>query len=102
MPGIIRKPSDSSEKEMSDISWKEVDEALVAEIQFKDFVDAFAFMTEVAALAEAHQHHPEWSNVYNRLSIRLTTHDAGNMITEKDRTLAAAISNTPAASLVSG
>ena len=71
--------------------WQEIDNGLLLELVFNDFVDAFAFMTEVAQLAEAHQHHPEWSNVYNRVSIRLTTHDAGNRITEKDRMLALAI-----------
>jgi len=71
--------------------WQEKDNALVANLAFKDFVDAFAFMTIVAELAEAHQHHPEWSNVYNRVSIKLTTHDAGNTVTEKDRTLASEI-----------
>ncbi len=71
--------------------WQEKGDALVAELLFKDFIDAFAFMTIVAELAEAQQHHPEWSNVYNRVSMRLTTHDAGNSITEKDRKLASAI-----------
>ncbi|MBO6556430.1 MAG: 4a-hydroxytetrahydrobiopterin dehydratase [Pseudomonadales bacterium] len=87
---------------MSEIVWKEIDSALVAELEFKDFVDAFAFMTEVAALAEEHQHHPEWSNVYNRVSIRLTTHDAGNSVTEKDRSLAEAIAAATSATLVKG
>ena len=71
--------------------WNQLDDALVAELEFKNFVDAFAFMTDVAALAERHDHHPEWSNVYNRVTIRLTTHDAGNQITDKDRQLAKAI-----------
>ena len=85
---------------MSEIKWREVDNALVAELQFKDFVNAFAFMTEVAELAEQHQHHPEWSNVYNRVTIRLTTHDAGNTITDKDRNLADAIAAVPSVSLL--
>lgn len=85
---------------MSEIIWKEIDNALVAELEFKDFVDAFAFMTEVAGLAEEHQHHPEWSNVYNRVSIRLTTHDAGNTVTDKDRSLAEAIASATSAKLV--
>ena len=71
--------------------WKQVKDSLVAELVFKNFVDAFAFMTDVAALAEKHDHHPEWSNVYNRVTIRLTTHDAGNQVTDKDRRLAEAI-----------
>jgi 4a-hydroxytetrahydrobiopterin dehydratase len=57
-------------------------------------------MTDVAALAEQHQHHPEWSNVYNRVTIRLTTHDAGNQLTDKDRNLAKAIQALASASLV--
>ena len=80
--------------------WKQVKDALVAELVFKTFVDAFAFMTDVAALAEKHDHHPEWSNVYNRVMIRLTTHDAGNQVTDKDRKLAEAIEALASASLV--
>ena len=68
--------------------WTEKDNALHAELTFGDFRKAFAFMTEVAFLAEELNHHPEWSNVYNRVSIKLTTHDAGNTITEKDREMA--------------
>ena len=71
--------------------WIELEDALVAELEFKNFVDAFAFMADVAVLAEEHRHHPEWSNVYNRVSIKLTTHDAGNQVTDKDRKLAQAI-----------
>ena len=71
--------------------WLEKNHALVREFQFKDFSEAFGFMTRVAFLAEQMNHHPEWSNVYNRVTIRLSTHDAGNVITEKDRKLAAAI-----------
>lgn len=73
-------------------NWQVVDNALVAEFVFKNFVEAFAFMTRVAFEAEAMNHHPEWSNVYNRVSIRLTTHDAGNTITDNDRQLADKIS----------
>ena len=80
--------------------WKQVKDSLVAELVFKNFVDAFAFMTEVAALAEKHDHHPEWSNVYNRVTIRLTTHDAGNQVTDNDRKLAEAIEALASASLV--
>lgn len=60
---------------------------------FIDFSEAFAFMTRVALLAEKSNHHPEWTNVYNKVIIRLSTHDAGNEVTEKDYTLAAAINN---------
>ena len=65
--------------------------ALVAAFQFKNFKEAFAFMTEVAAIAESMNHHPEWSNVYNRVEITLRTHDDGNIVTEKDFLLATAI-----------
>ncbi|MDN3203848.1 4a-hydroxytetrahydrobiopterin dehydratase [Algoriphagus sediminis] len=71
--------------------WKEEDNRLKRTIEFADFTEAFAFMTRVAFLAEAHAHHPNWSNVYNTVSIELTTHDAGNTVTEKDRKLAKAI-----------
>lgn len=68
--------------------WQEVNNKLVREFIFKDFTEAFAFMTKVAAIAEAMDHHPEWSNIYNKVTISLSTHDAGNTITDKDRTLA--------------
>jgi 4a-hydroxytetrahydrobiopterin dehydratase len=58
--------------------------------KFADFVEAFAFMTRVALLAEKADHHPEWSNVYNRVEIRLTTHDAGGL-SARDFALAKAI-----------
>lgn len=72
--------------------WKEEGNRLVAAFEFKDFKQAFGFMTQVAFEAEKMNHHPEWTNVYNRVEIRLTTHDARNNVTEKDRKLAAAIS----------
>ena len=75
--------------------FRELDNTLQLRLQFVDFVAAFDFMTEVAALAEAHQHHPEWRNVYNLIEITLTTHDAGNVVTEKDRALAQAIEQLP-------
>jgi len=71
--------------------WTEQDNQLEATFQFLDFAQAFAFMTEVAFHAEKQDHHPNWSNVWNRVSIQLTTHDAGNTVTAKDRTLAATI-----------
>ena len=64
---------------------------LVAEFRFADFRQAFAFMTEVAFEAEKLNHHPDWSNVWNTVSIKLNTHDAGNKVTELDRKLASAI-----------
>lgn len=64
--------------------------ALKRDFKFRDFSEAFGFMTRVALLAEAADHHPEWSNVYNKVSITLTTHDAGGL-TAKDVELAKAI-----------
>lgn len=71
--------------------WTEKDNKLTKTFEFKDFQEAFAFMTRVAFLAEAQGHHPNWSNVYNKVEIALTTHDEGNIVTEKDRKLAEAI-----------
>lgn len=68
--------------------WREEKSRLQATFKFKDFTEAFAFMTEVAFAAEKMQHHPNWSNTYNSVEIQLTTHEAGNTITEKDRQLA--------------
>lgn len=75
--------------------WQEVEDSLFVELEFNDFVEAFEFMSKVAELAESQQHHPNWSNVYNKVSISLTTHDAGNVVTQKDRDLAAMISDIP-------
>ena len=75
--------------------FRELSNTLQLRLRFVDFVAAFDFMTEVAALAEAQQHHPEWRNVYNLVEITLTTHDAGNVVTEKDRALARAIEQLP-------
>lgn len=71
--------------------WKEADNKLSRTIEFKDFVRAFGFMSQVAIIAEKMNHHPNWSNVYNKVTIELTTHDQGNAVTEKDRKLASAI-----------
>jgi 4a-hydroxytetrahydrobiopterin dehydratase len=71
--------------------WKEEDNKLQKTFQFKDFPAAFAFMTRVAFIAEKMNHHPEWTNVWNRVAIILSTHDAGNIVTDKDRKLAEAI-----------
>jgi 4a-hydroxytetrahydrobiopterin dehydratase len=71
--------------------WKEENNSLQAEFKFKDFSQAFAFMTEVAIAAEKMNHHPEWTNVWNTVSFSLSTHDAGNTVTERDRKLAAKI-----------
>ncbi len=76
---------------MTYTDWTEVDNTLRRDFEFADFSAAFAFMTRVAFLAEKHNHHPEWTNVYNRVQIALSTHDAGDVVTEKDRKLAKAI-----------
>ena len=74
------------------MNWKEENNKLIGEFVFEDFSQAWAFMTEVAILAERKNHHPEWTNIWNRVVIRLSTHDAGNTVTEKDRKLADGIS----------
>lgn len=71
--------------------WKEENDKLQRSFQFKDFSEAFAFMARVALVAEKMDHHPEWSNVYNKVEIKLSTHEAGDKVTEKDRKLAKAI-----------
>ena len=71
--------------------WTEKDNSLQATFQFKNFTQAFAFMTEVAFVAEKQGHHPDWSNVWNKVHFKLNTHDAGGTITEKDHNLAKAI-----------
>ncbi|MCB0620232.1 MAG: 4a-hydroxytetrahydrobiopterin dehydratase [Saprospiraceae bacterium] len=71
--------------------WTEENNQLQATFKFSDFAEAFSFMTEVAFHAEKMNHHPNWSNVWNSVEIHLTTHDAGNTVTEKDRQLARTI-----------
>lgn len=71
--------------------WKEENNSLKKSFTFKDFSEAFAFMARVALAAEKMDHHPNWSNVYNKVDITLNTHDAGNTVTDKDRKLAAII-----------
>jgi Pterin-4a-carbinolamine dehydratase len=73
---------------MNDISdWEYHEDALHTTIEFRDFKDAFSVMTRIAFEAEKMNHHPNWSNVYNSLSISLSTHDVGG-VTEKDFELA--------------
>jgi 4a-hydroxytetrahydrobiopterin dehydratase len=71
--------------------WTEENNRLKKTFVFKDFTEAFGFMTKVAIVAEKMDHHPFWTNVYNKVSIELSTHDAGDVITDKDRKLAKAI-----------
>mgnify|MGYP000267566749 CR=1 FL=1 len=68
--------------------WKEENNSLYKKFQFKNFDEAFAFMTKVAAKAEQLNHHPEWKNVYNVVEIWLSTHDAGDVVTKQDHELA--------------
>lgn len=71
--------------------WQETNNTLYRKFEFANFSEAFAFMTRVAMLAEKMDHHPRWTNVWNSVEVWLQTHDAGSVVTEKDRTLAAAI-----------
>ena len=73
------------------MSWTEINNALEKEWLFGSFSEAFAFISQVALLAEKHNHHPYWTNVWNTVEIYLNTHDAGDIVTEKDHKLAAAI-----------
>ena len=67
--------------------WTEKNNQLYRKFEFKDFSEAFAFMTRVALAAEKMDHHPLWTNVYNKVEIWLNTHDAGDVVTEKDHKL---------------
>jgi len=71
--------------------WQETDNKLYRSFQFKDFSEAFSFMTRVALLAEKMDHHPTWTNTWNKVEIWLSTHTAGDVVTEKDKALAAGI-----------
>jgi 4a-hydroxytetrahydrobiopterin dehydratase len=68
--------------------WEQSGDALAKSFQFGNFRDALSFMVRVGFEAEAMDHHPDWTNVYNRVAIRLNTHDAGGKVTEKDVALA--------------
>ena len=86
-----------SEKEINDKlkdfeGWEFHDDSLQTKFEFEDFKETFSIMTRIAFEAEAQQHHPEWTNVYNTLSISLSTHDAGG-VTEKDFKMVEAIEN---------
>lgn len=75
------------------MEWISKDNKLEKEFLFNNFINAFAFLTKVAIEAEKHNHHPEIYNIYNKVIIKLQTHSAGNVITEKDITLAKVIDN---------
>ena len=71
--------------------WKEENNQLKRTFEFTNFIEAFGFMSKVALVAEKMNHHPEWTNIYNKVSITLSTHDAGNTVTSKDEKLASEI-----------
>lgn len=73
------------------MEWLHEDNKLKKTFQFKDFTEAFGFMTKVALIAEKMGHHPTWTNTWNKVTIELSTHDAGNVVTTKDQQLAKAI-----------
>jgi 4a-hydroxytetrahydrobiopterin dehydratase len=73
------------------MEWKNENNRLRKSFSFPDFNSAFAFMTRVALIAEKMDHHPTWTNTYNKVDIELSTHDAGDIVTDKDRKLADAI-----------
>jgi 4a-hydroxytetrahydrobiopterin dehydratase len=70
------------------MKWEEKNNSLYRKFEFKDFSEAFAFMTKVALIAEKMNHHPKWTNVWNTVEVWLSTHDAGDIVTDKDRKLA--------------
>ena len=73
------------------MDWKEENNSLTKTFKFKDFTEAFGFMTKVAIVAEKMNHHPTWTNTWNTVSFQLSTHDAGNKVTDLDKKLAKAI-----------
>lgn len=73
------------------MQWMEENNRLKKTFTFKDFTQAFGFMTKVALIAEKMDHHPTWTNTWNTVSFELSTHDAGNKVTDRDRKLADAI-----------
>ena len=92
MAPLAALPRDVVETALKDLpGWKRDQDKLYQEFVFEDFSQAFAFMSRVALAAETADHHPEWFNVYNRVRVHLTTHDAGG-ITQRDLDLAARMS----------
>jgi 4a-hydroxytetrahydrobiopterin dehydratase len=90
---MTAKEADSKLEELT--GWKREDAKLVKKYEFPDFVHAFGFMATAAIAIEKMNHHPEWTNVYNKVSVELSTHDAGG-ITEKDFKLAALLDSIAA------
>ena len=88
---IAKLSAETIQEKLTDLAgWSLREDKLYRKFSFTNFVQAFGFMTQVALLAETDNHHPEWSNVYNRVEVYLTTHDAGG-ISERDFALAAKI-----------
>jgi 4a-hydroxytetrahydrobiopterin dehydratase len=87
---LSAKDRDAAMARLNGWIYDEATDALSHQFKFKDFSEAFAFMTRVALLAQAADHHPDWSNAYNKVSISLSTHSAGG-VTENDIALAAEI-----------
>ncbi len=75
------------------MSWKNENNKLKKSFKFKDFTEAFGFMTKVAIVAEKMNHHPTWTNTYNTVDFELSTHDKGDIVTNLDKKLAEAIDN---------
>ena len=71
--------------------WAEINNTLYKKILFTDFSEAFGFMTRVALIAQQLDHHPTWTNTWNKVEIWLSTHSAGDVVTDKDRELASKI-----------
>lgn len=90
IPQLSESEREAALAELPGWSLENGNAAIVREFRFGDFSEAFGFMTRVALLAQSHDHHPEWSNVYNKVRIVLTTHDAGGL-SVRDVTLAAEI-----------
>jgi len=92
MPITLLTPAEIDARLATTPNWQPTaeDRALSRGFEFVDFSEAFAFMTRVALLAEVHDHHPDWANVYNKVAITLTTHDVDGL-SERDFKLAAAI-----------
>ncbi|MBX2922014.1 MAG: 4a-hydroxytetrahydrobiopterin dehydratase [Chitinophagaceae bacterium] len=78
----------NQQSEISNHMWQEKNNQLYKKFEFQNFSEAFAFMTRVAMEAERMNHHPLWTNVYNKVEIWLSTHDAGGVVTDKDEKLA--------------
>ncbi|WP_126172046.1 4a-hydroxytetrahydrobiopterin dehydratase [Altericroceibacterium xinjiangense] len=90
IPQLTPTECEEALRQLSDWTLRDDGLAIEREFRFRDFSEAFGFMTRVALLAEQHDHHPEWSNVYNRVEITLTTHDAGGL-SQRDVKMAQAI-----------